>query len=142
MVSPEFDIRPSILVGDSSDVYLQRTLTILRNEGINPTVAMEFYPETGGVLCGIKEVRALLAKVLHEAGTEVWFGANQVTSVTFVSSNELRVVAPSMTSLPITGAGPPKGRARRVVLADAPVDLSVANGAYRSVARGAYMYSD
>ena len=72
MVTPEFDVRPSILVGDTADVYLQRTLTILRNEGSNPTVTMEFFPQRGGVFCGIREVRALLAKVLPESGTEVW----------------------------------------------------------------------
>ena len=72
MVSPEFDIRPSTLVGDAADVYLQRTLTILRNEGINPTVTMEFYPQRSGLFCGIKEVRALLVKVLPETGSEVW----------------------------------------------------------------------
>ena len=72
MVSPEFDIRPSILVGDTADVYLQRTLTILRNEGVNPDVTMEFYPQRKGVFCGIREARALLAKVLPETGSEVW----------------------------------------------------------------------
>ena len=72
MVSTEFEIRPSVLVGDTADVFLQRTLTILRNEGINPTVAMEFFPNRSGVLCGMKEVRGLLAKVLPEAGSEVW----------------------------------------------------------------------
>ena len=60
MVNPDFDIRPSILVGDTADVYSQRTLTILRNEGINPIVAMEFYAERTGVFCGVKEARALL----------------------------------------------------------------------------------
>ena len=72
MVNPDFDIRPPILVGDTADVYLQRTLTILRNEGINPTVAMEFHPQRKGIFCGIKEVRMLLAKVLPETGSEVW----------------------------------------------------------------------
>ena len=72
MVTPEFDIRPSILVGDTADVYLQRTLTILRNEGINPVVTVEFHPRSDGMFCGIREVRALLAKVLPESGTEVW----------------------------------------------------------------------
>ncbi|MCI0439591.1 MAG: nicotinate phosphoribosyltransferase [Chloroflexi bacterium] len=72
MVTPDFDIRPSILVGDTADIYLQRTLTILRNEGFNPVVAMEFYPQRAGIFCGIREARALLAKVLPETGTEVW----------------------------------------------------------------------
>ena len=72
MVNPEFDIRPSVLVGDTADIYLQRTLTILRNEGINPTVTMEFFPRRRGLFCGIKEVRSLLMKVLPETGSEVW----------------------------------------------------------------------
>ncbi|MDP7102294.1 MAG: nicotinate phosphoribosyltransferase [SAR202 cluster bacterium] len=72
MVNKPFDIRPSILVGDTADVYLQRTLTILRNESINPTVTMEFFPQRSGVYCGIREVRSLLTKVLPESGSEVW----------------------------------------------------------------------
>lgn len=72
MVNPEFEIRPSTLVGDTADVYLQRTLTILRNEGVNPTVTMEFRPQRDGIFCGIREVRALLAKVLPDTGSEVW----------------------------------------------------------------------
>lgn len=72
MVNSEFEIRPSILVGDTADVYSQRTLTILRNEGINPMVTIEFFAQKEGVFCGIKEVRALLTKVLPESGSEVW----------------------------------------------------------------------
>jgi nicotinate phosphoribosyltransferase len=72
MVNPEFEIRRPVLVGDSADVYLQRTLTILRNEGINPEVTMEFSPERGGVFCGLAEARVLLARILPEMGTEVW----------------------------------------------------------------------
>lgn len=72
MVNQEFEIRPSILVGDTADVYLHRTLTILRNEGVNPTVTMEFFPARDGILCGVKEVRVLLTKILPEAGSEVW----------------------------------------------------------------------
>lgn len=72
MVTPEFDTRPATLVGDTADVYLQRSLTVLRNEGLNPTVTMEFFPKRDGVLCGIHEVRALLSKALPERGSEVW----------------------------------------------------------------------
>ena len=71
MVNPEFDIRPTILVGDTADVSFQRTLTVLRNEGINPIVTMEFSPKHSGIFSGIKEVRALLGKVLPETGSEV-----------------------------------------------------------------------
>ena len=70
--SSQMEIRHSVLVGDTSDVYLQRTMTILRNENINPTVTMEFFPERGGVLCGVREVRSLLERVLPETGIEVW----------------------------------------------------------------------
>jgi len=72
MVNPEFDIRPSVLVGDTADVSLQRTLTVLRNEGLNPTVTVEFFPSHPGIFCGIKEVKLLLAKILPEVGVEVW----------------------------------------------------------------------
>ena len=70
--SSPFEIRPSIRVGETADVYLQRTLTILRNESANPTVAMEFFPERGGLLCGVREVRSLLEEVLPDVGAEVW----------------------------------------------------------------------
>jgi len=72
MVNTPFEIRPSVLVGDTADVYLQRTLTILRNEAVNPTVTMEFFPKSTGIFCGIRETKLLLAKVLPEAGSEVW----------------------------------------------------------------------
>ena len=70
--SQDMEIRHSTLVGDTSDVYLQRTLTILRNESMNPTVTMEFFPRRDGMLCGVREVRALLAKTLPGSGVEVW----------------------------------------------------------------------
>ena len=72
MVSPEFEIRRPVLVGDTADVFLQRTLTILRNEGINPVVSMDFSPERKGIFCGLEEVRVLLARILPETGSEVW----------------------------------------------------------------------
>lgn len=72
MVGPEFEIRRPVLVGDTADVFLQRTQTILRNESINPTITMEFLPSRNGVLCGILEVRNLLSRILPETGVEVW----------------------------------------------------------------------
>ena len=72
MANPEFEIRRSTLVGESADVYFQRTLTILRNEGVNPVVTMEFAPRRSGVFCGIAEVCALLTRILPETGSEVW----------------------------------------------------------------------
>ncbi len=72
MVNADFEIRRSLLVGETADVYLQRTLTILRNEGVNPTVTLEFSPRRAGIFCGIAEVRTLLSRVLPESGIEVW----------------------------------------------------------------------
>ena len=72
MVTPEFDIKRSVLVGDTADVYLQRTLTILRNEGVNPVVSMEFNSIEEGIFCGISEVKDLLNQVLPNVGSEVW----------------------------------------------------------------------
>ena len=72
MTTPEFDVSPSVLIGDRSDVQSQRTQTILRSENVSPNVILEFSPVRDGVLCGIVEVRALLEKVLPETGIEVW----------------------------------------------------------------------
>lgn len=68
----EFEIGRSLLVGDTADIYLHRTLTILRNEGLNPEVVMEFFAQRAGVFCGINEVKSLLSRILPETGREVW----------------------------------------------------------------------
>ena len=85
MVNSEFEIKRSVLVGDTTDVYLQRTLTILRNENINPTVSIELAPKNNGVFCGREEVLTLLKEILPDSGAEVWsldegesVGANEV----------------------------------------------------------------
>ena len=72
MADPDFQVRPSVMVGDTADVSLHRGITILRNEGINPVVTMEFQSVNSGVFCGIKEAKALLVKVLPESNREVW----------------------------------------------------------------------
>lgn len=69
---PEFEVRPSTLVGERADIQLQRVLAILRNEGMNPNVTMDFSATRPGILCGIGEARALLQKSLPETGAEVW----------------------------------------------------------------------
>lgn len=92
MTTREFDIGRSVLVGDTADVYFHRALTILRNEGVNPAVVMEFSAGRDGVLCGIDEVKSLLSKVLPETGREVWALDEQST----IGSGEvaLRIHAP------------------------------------------------
>ncbi|MBF8268223.1 MAG: hypothetical protein HW388_1731 [Dehalococcoidia bacterium] len=72
MPEPDFEVRPSLLVGDTADISLHRGITALRNEGVNPVVAMEFSSTQGGVFCGIREVKALLGRVLSESNSEVW----------------------------------------------------------------------
>jgi len=60
-----------VLAGDTSDVYFLRTNRIMELEGVNPRVTMEVFPSGDGILCGMKEVLALLRKALPADG-EVW----------------------------------------------------------------------
>jgi nicotinate phosphoribosyltransferase len=59
--------RPSreILSGDTSDVYFARAETILEREGLDPIVTMEVFAREAAILCGIDEVKNLLAHVLE-----------------------------------------------------------------------------
>ena len=56
-----------ILSGESADVYFARAEEILAKEGMNPNVAMEVFCRRDAVLCGIDEVKVLLAHVLRDA---------------------------------------------------------------------------
>lgn len=71
MHQPEFEVHPSILSGETADIYFLRTRDILQEEGLNPVVTMEVFPSRAGLLCGMREVKALLDKALPE-GSEVW----------------------------------------------------------------------
>jgi nicotinate phosphoribosyltransferase len=68
----KFKPAPEVLSGDTADVYFVRTIDILRKEGLNPTATMEVFGSRAGILCGIEEVKALLAEVLPEDNREVW----------------------------------------------------------------------
>jgi len=72
MPKPLFRPSKEVLSGDTADIYFVRTVDILRKEGLNPTATMEVFGSRDGVLCGIEEVKALLAKVLPEENREVW----------------------------------------------------------------------
>ena len=61
----------SALSEDVADVYFARTRAILVREGLNPVVTMEVFPNKDGILCGMREVRALLARVLPPSA-EIW----------------------------------------------------------------------
>ncbi len=68
----KFEPSEDVLSGETADVYFARTVEILRKEGINPVATMEFFAGRAGVLCGMEEVKALLARVLPEDNRQVW----------------------------------------------------------------------
>ncbi|MDP2949650.1 MAG: nicotinate phosphoribosyltransferase [Chloroflexota bacterium] len=71
MSEAPFPLSSEVLAGDTSDVYFLRTNRVMELEGVNPRVAMEAFPSGDGILCGMKEVLALLGKSLPADG-EVW----------------------------------------------------------------------
>ena len=68
----KFEPSEAVLSGETADIYFIRTIDILRHEALNPVATMEIFPHRAGILCGIEEVKALLAKVLPEDNREVW----------------------------------------------------------------------
>jgi nicotinate phosphoribosyltransferase len=62
---------PHILAGETSDVYFLRTRQVMEAAGLNPVAVMEVFPSRAGVLCGMREVEALLRAALPP-GAEVW----------------------------------------------------------------------
>jgi nicotinate phosphoribosyltransferase len=88
----KFELSEDVLSGETADVYFSRTLEVLRAEGLNPVATMEFFASRAGVLCGMEEVKALLARVLPKDKSEVWALADGDS----ISEKEvvLRVTAP------------------------------------------------
>jgi len=72
VASPHFEPSPSVLSGETADIYFTRTVEILKREGINPLATMEVFPSRAGLLCGMHEVHALLDRVLPQGEREVW----------------------------------------------------------------------
>jgi nicotinate phosphoribosyltransferase len=64
-------LSPELLSGETSDVYFLRTQSIMEEEGVNPRVTMEVFPSGDGILCGMREVLALLDEALPP-DREVW----------------------------------------------------------------------
>ena len=64
-------LSPELLSGETSDIYFLRTQRIMEEEGVNPRVTMEVFPSGDGILCGMREVLALVGKALP-SGAEVW----------------------------------------------------------------------
>ncbi len=72
MKPPKFEPAEAVLSGETTDIYFARTIDILRHEGLDPAATMEVFSSRYGILCGIEEVKALLARVLPEDKREVW----------------------------------------------------------------------
>lgn len=72
MTQSDFDPKPSIIVGDTADISIHRSMAVLRSEGVNPVVSLVFVSTQSGTFCGINEVKALLGKVLPESNRSVW----------------------------------------------------------------------
>jgi len=69
---PKFEPNEDVLSGETADVYFARTVEILRHEALNPVATMQVFSKRAGILCGIEEVKALLARVLPKDNREVW----------------------------------------------------------------------
>jgi nicotinate phosphoribosyltransferase len=86
--------RPSheILSGESADVYFARADRILQREGLDPVVTMEVFARRDAMLCGIDEVKNLLAHVL---------GASDPNEVTVEALNDGDAIGPKEVVLRI-----------------------------------------
>ena len=72
MKLPKFEPTEAVLSGETADIYFARTIDILRREALNPVATMEVFSSRAGMLCGMEEVKALLARALTEDNREVW----------------------------------------------------------------------
>ncbi|HDL85771.1 MAG TPA: nicotinate phosphoribosyltransferase [Candidatus Acetothermia bacterium] len=72
-MSEEDRFAPSeqILSGKTADIYFLNARKILEQEGLGPLVTMEVFPSRSGMLCGMNEVKAILARVLP-TGSKAW----------------------------------------------------------------------
>jgi len=89
---PKFEPAEAVLSGETTDIYFAHTLEILRHEALNPVATMQVFPNRAGILCGIEEVKALLARVLPEDNREVWALAEGETMA--AKEVVLRITAP------------------------------------------------
>jgi nicotinate phosphoribosyltransferase len=62
---------PAVLQGDTADIYFVRSCDAMKRDGLNPRATMEVFPSRDGLLCGVREVMALLREALP-SGSEVW----------------------------------------------------------------------
>jgi len=85
---------PHVLSGETADVYFLRTREVMTAAGLNPIAAMEVFPSRAGVLCGMREVHALLRAILP-SDAEVW----ALSEGDAIAAKEvvLRIVAPYLS---------------------------------------------
>ena len=57
--------------GPAADVYFHRAAATLAGAGLDPVVAMEYFCDRAGILCGVKEAVEVLEGALREDG-EIW----------------------------------------------------------------------
>ena len=65
----EFEPSEATLAGFNADIYFERTRQVLVAEGVDPVVAVEVFARAPAVLCGMREVHALLRRVLPKGAT-------------------------------------------------------------------------
>jgi nicotinate phosphoribosyltransferase len=92
VASPRFEPSEAVLSGETADIYFVRAVDILRKEGLNPSATMEVFTSRAGILCGMEEVKALLAEALPEDNREVWALAEGEAMAT--KEVVLRITAP------------------------------------------------
>ena len=59
------------VAGHNADVYFARGVQVLDAEGLDPEVVMEVFARRRALLCGMREVEALLHRVLSECDGEI-----------------------------------------------------------------------
>ena len=94
MTESPVPLSPELLSGETSDIYFLRTQRIMEEEGVNPRVTMEVFPSGDGILCGMREVLALLGEALPP-DAEVW--ALSEGESFQLKETVLRIIAPYLS---------------------------------------------
>jgi len=92
VIKSKFEPAAEVVSGATADVYFARTIEILQKENLNLVATMEVFPRHDGLLCGMEEVKALLAEVLPAGEREVWALAEGDTMT--AKEVVLRITAP------------------------------------------------
>ena len=66
-MSDKFDLNKLVLVGETAEASLRRTSEILRDQGLNPNVTIEFISKEQGVFSGYGEISQIISRFLPKA---------------------------------------------------------------------------